>query len=347
MGHLAKWSLMLISALFLFSCLSLPQFKMAQAANAFLNSLSPAQKAKAFAKFSHKNRNDWDFFPDKFVKPEKKRFGLTFNEMSEEQKELAMNLLRTTLSEKGMLTTENVIMLEQVLFDLTKDPIRDTGLYYVSIFGSPSDHHTWAWTFEGHHLSINVTWVNGKLLSITPAFYGTNPGVVKSGKHKGLQVLDIEENLAREIAKSLSAEQMKKAKVFDKPPAEIFSFNHTKVDKSLFNPRAGLKYSEMTAEQQGKIKTLIKAYIEKFRPELLKKLDNSPLTEIDSLVFVWVGSLKPAEGHYYRLVTTNHMIEYDNVRAGGTHPHTAWREFDGDFGEDLIRNHHRDHHHHH
>ena len=345
MKHLTSWSLMLITALLLFSCASHPKVKMINAAEAFLNSLSPAQKARAFADFSHKNRNDWDFFPDKFVKPEKKRFGLTFNEMNAEQKTLAMNLLRTTLSEKGMLTTENVIMLEQVLFDLTKDPIRDTGLYYVSIFGSPSDHHTWAWTFEGHHLSINVTWVNGHYLSLTPTFYGTNPGVVKSGKHKGLQVLDVEENLAREIAKSLSPEQMKKAKVFDKPPAEIFSFNHTKVDMSLLDPKAGLKFSEMNAAQQMKVTKLVKAYIEKFRPELLAKLDDSPLSEIDSLVFVWVGSTKPAEGHYYRLVTNKHMIEYDNVRAGGTHPHTAWREFDGDFGEDLLRKHHQKHHH--
>ena len=138
---------------------------------------------------------------------------------------------------------------------------------------------------------------------------------------------------------------MKKAQVINKPPAEIYSFNHTKVDQSLFDARKGLKYSEMTSTQQAKIQTLIKAYIEKFRPELLDNLDDSPLTEIDSLVFVWVGSLKPAEGHYYRMVTTNHMIEYDNVRAGGTHPHTAWREFDGDFGEDLIKKHHHNHHH--
>lgn len=344
MQQMTKWSLFFISVLILASCASHPKSQMTKAANAFLVTLSPAQKDKAYAKFSHKNRNDWDFFPDKFVKPEKKRFGLLLKDMDANQKNLAMNLLHTALSEKGMLTTQNVMMLEQVLFDLTKDPIRDTGLYYVSIFGEPSETDTWAWTFEGHHLSINVTLVNGHHLSITPAFYGTNPGVVKSGKHKGLQVLDKEENLGREIAKSLSPKQAERAKAFDTPPAEIFSFNLSKVDKSLFNPRKGLKYSEMTSTQRGQIKELIKVYIEKFRPELLENLDNSPLTELDSLVFVWVGSTNPAEPHYYRIVTTNHMIEYDNVRSGGTHPHTAWREFNGDFGEDLIRKHHKEHH---
>jgi hypothetical protein len=317
---------------------------MKTAADSFLDSLSDKQKSQAFAKFSHKNRNDWDFFPDKFVTSEKKRFGLLMKDMNAQQKDLAMNLLHTALSEKGMLTTKNVILLEQVLFDLTKNPIRDTGLYYVSIFGNPSEDQTWAWTFEGHHLSINITLVNGHHLSITPAFYGTNPGVVKEGKHKGLHVLAEEENLAREIALTLSAQQLKKANVVAKPPAEIYSFNLTKIDQTLFNPRKGLKYLEMTETQQGKVKELIEVYIEKFRPELINKLDNSPLSEIDSLLFVWVGSFKEAEPHYYRICTTNHLIEYDNVRSDGTHPHTVWREFDGDFGEDLLKKHHKEYH---
>jgi hypothetical protein len=101
---------------------------MKTAADSFLDSLSDKQKSQAFAKFSHKNRNDWDFFPDKFVTSEKKRFGLLMKDMNAQQKDLAMNLLHTALSEKGMLTTKNVILLEQVLFDLTKNPIRDTGL---------------------------------------------------------------------------------------------------------------------------------------------------------------------------------------------------------------------------
>ena len=338
-------ALIATAMIFLVSCKSTsPAKSMKAAANEFLNALDANQLKKAHADFSHKNRNDWDFFPDKFVKPEKKRFGLTLKEMNAKQKTLAMNLLKTALSEKGLLTTEKVIMLEQVLFDLTKDPIRDKELYYVSIFGKPDVNKTWAWTFEGHHLSINITLVDGHHFSVTPQFYGSNPGVVQKGPHKGLHALADEENVARAIAKSLTPAQMKKANIFKKPPEEIFSFNHTKVDQSLSEFRKGLKYSEMTPAQQNELKKLINIYIEKFRPELLKSLDNSPMTEINSLVFVWVGSLKPMEGHYYRLVTTNHMIEYDNVRNKANHPHMAWREFDGDFGEDLLKKHHHEHH---
>ena len=328
----------------LFACASNPTLGMKDAAEAFLESLDAKQKQKAFANFNSKDRTDWVFLPDKYVKPEKKRFGLTLKEMSDSQRKLGLALLNSALSEKGQLTVANTRLLEAILLKLTNNPIRDKDLYYISIFGNPSDHHSWAWTFEGHHLSINVTIVNGKHLSLTPTFYGSNPGIVKEGEHKGLQSLAPIENIARKLAKSLSSAQLSKAQVFAKAPKDIFSGDHTKVARKEFDIKKGLPYKEMNADQQALVKGIINSYTETFRPELLDSLDNSPLSEIDSLVFVWVGSTEQGKPHYYRLVTVNHMLEYDNVQNGAMHPHAAWREFDGDFGEDLLLKHHQHHH---
>ncbi len=328
------------------SCASKTELNMQKAAENFLNSLTDSQKKEAFAEFSHKNRTDWVFLPDKYIKPEKTRFGLTLKKMSDEQQKLAFELLNSALSAKGQLTVSQVRYLEDFLLQTTKDPIRDSSLYYVSIFGTPSDHHTWGWTFEGHHLSINITLVNGKELSLTPAFYGSNPGIIKEGEKKGLQALAGEENIAREIAKSLSKEQLTKAEIFKGAPKDIFSLDFTKIEREKFDVKNGLPYSEMTDAQKEKIKELIKVYIEKFRPELLARLDNSPLSELDSLVFVWVGETEPGKPNYYRLVTKNHLIEYDNVQNEANHPHTVWREFDGDFGADLLKKHHQEDHKH-
>jgi hypothetical protein len=33
-------------------------------------------------------------------------------------------------------------------------------------------------------------------------------------------------------------------------------------------------------------------------------------------------------------------LEYDNIQNGANHPHAVWRDFDGDFGRDLLREHH-------
>jgi hypothetical protein len=40
------------------------------------------------------------------------------------------------------------------------------------------------------------------------------------------------------------------------------------------------------------------------------------------------------------------LIEFDNSQNGGNHVHSVWRDFNGDFGRDLLREHikaaHRD-----
>jgi hypothetical protein len=330
----------------LLSCASNnPNSKMVTAAQTFLESLDAKQKAKVYADFGSKERTSWVFLPDKYVKPEKKRFGLTLKEMNETQRQLGFKLLNSALSEQGQMTVSKVRLLETILLKLTQNPIRDKDLYYVSIFGIPSTETTWGWTFEGHHMSVNVTLVDGQHLSLTPAFYGSVPGVVTKGEHKGLQALAGEENIARELAQSLSSAQLSKAAVFTKVPKDIFSLDHTKVARKEFDISKGLPYKEFNVRQQNLVKGIINVYIEKFRPELLNNLDNSPLSEIDSLVFVWVGSTVQGKPHYYRLVTPTHLLEYDNIQNGAMHPHAAWREFDGDFGEDLLLNHHSKHHH--
>jgi hypothetical protein len=37
------------------------------------------------------------------------------------------------------------------------------------------------------------------------------------------------------------------------------------------------------------------------------------------------------------------LIEFDN--SGGNHIHTVWRDFEGDFGRDLLREHYGTHSH--
>ena len=35
------------------------------------------------------------------------------------------------------------------------------------------------------------------------------------------------------------------------------------------------------------------------------------------------------------------LFEYDNTQNNANHIHTVWRDFDGDFGEDLLRKHYK------
>ncbi|HIA50086.1 MAG TPA: DUF3500 domain-containing protein, partial [Acidobacteria bacterium] len=42
-----------------------------------------------------------------------------------------------------------------------------------------------------------------------------------------------------------------------------------------------------------------------------------------------------------RIQGPSFLIEYDNTQNGANHIHSVWRDFNGDFGEDLLAAHYR------
>ena len=59
----------------------------------------------------------------------------------------------------------------------------------------------------------------------------------------------------------------------------------------------------------------------------------------DALRFAWAGATERGKPHYYRVQGPLFLIEYDDSQNDGTHIHTVWRDFTGDFGRDLLREH--------
>ena len=81
-----------------------------------------------------------------------------------------------------------------------------------------------------------------------------------------------------------------------------------------------------------------------YRPDLADEgVKHFEGLDLGKIHFAWAGSLEPREGHYYRIQAPDFLIEYDNTQNGANHIHSVWREFDGDFGRDLLRE-HRDRH---
>jgi hypothetical protein len=50
------------------------------------------------------------------------------------------------------------------------------------------------------------------------------------------------------------------------------------------------------------------------------------------------------EPHYYRIQTPAFLIEYDDTQNNANHSHTVWRDFEGDFGMDLLAEHYKSSH---
>jgi hypothetical protein len=307
--------------------------EMAAAANKFLDSLQPEQRAKAAFDFKGDERANWFFVP-------KVRQGLTIKAMTPEQRKNAHALLRAGLSAHGYEKATNIMSLEPVLKELEAPGgamVRDWELYYFSIFGKPEAAGTWGWRVEGHHLSANFTIVKGELFSGTPSFLGTNPAEVRKGSRKGLRVLAEDEDLGRALIKALTDEQRKTA-IFDTTaPKEVITSNKRKVTPL---DTVGLAQPKMTKEQAAQLMNLVKAYVNRLRGDLaeadLKKIGKAGWEKV---YFAWAGGTEKGDPHYYRVQGPTFLIEYDNTQNDANHIHAVWRDFDNDFGEDLLRKH--------
>jgi Protein of unknown function (DUF3500) len=331
---------------------------MSKAAQSFLGSLTPEQKAKATFSFSDEQRFDWHFVPQD-------RKGLPLKEMNDSQRKAAMSLLNSALSQNGYKKATSIISLEPVLAELEGPKRRfprDPELYYVSIFGEPGKGD-WGFRFEGHHISQNFTIAKGKMVVGAPSFFGTNPAQVLTGPQKGLRVLGAEEDLGRALVMSLDEKQRKQAIYDPKAPSDILSF-----DKRTVQPfdKVGIKASELNGKQYAMLEKLMEEYIGNV-PDDVAAMRRAKLkaTKKDELLFAWSGPMEKAsggytldprdlppntpitgetmkfQGHYYRIQTPTFLIEYDNTQNNANHIHSVWRDFNGDWGRDLLAEHYQ------
>lgn len=314
-----------------------PAAEMAEAANKFLASLKADQKAKASYPLKGEDRYRWHFIPTEMVKGG--RTGLSMIDMDAKQRDLAKALLKSATSGTGYKKATQIMMLEGILRASEKNGKLDRNpiLYFVSIFGEPSATGTWAWRYEGHHLSMAFTVIDGKTVVSTPSFMGSNPAEVTSGKSKGLRVLAKEEDLARELVKSLDASQRELA-VFDKKaPRDILSGANRKAEELA--PK-GLGFGKLNAQQKNALQALVREYVFRSRTEVAKAdLANIAKEGWDKVHFAWAGGFEKGEGHYYRIQGPSFMLEYANTQNDAHHVHAAWREFHGDYGDDLLAKH--------
>lgn len=309
-----------------------PGEEMAAAAHAWLASLDAPQRNQAVYALADDEREDWHFVP-------KSRNGLPLKAMTSTQRKLARDLTAAALSERGLLTTDAIIALEDVLFAMEGAGRRDRGLYYFTVFGTPDPHGTWGWRVEGHHLSVNLLIVDGAKVSATPMFFGSNPAEVRiEHAQKGRRALAAEEDQGRALMLALDEAQRRIALIADRAPADVV----TGADREakLAAP-AGLPYVQMTADQQARLRALVEVYAGRLRPEIataeIQKVADGGWNRVH---FAWAGGLEHGDAHYYRIHGPEFVIEYDNTQNGANHIHTTWRDFKGDFGRDLLREHH-------
>ncbi len=313
-------------------------------ANTFLNLLSDELQAKTLFALEDEERFNMNYVP-------LPRKGPTFHDFDEKQKAAALDLLQSSLGIEGFRKSQEIIALEKVLRIIENNdadkmpdgrPRRDPLNYHFSIFGDPASKTPWGWRFEGHHLSLNFTSSEGKISSSTPAFFGTNPGIVKSTDQKGKEVLKEEASLGFQLINSMNEVQLKATRFTEEAPNDIISVTKRKAEK--LSP-LGISYTALSEDQKEIMLQLLNVYLSTFEPNFEAIFWNKIKDAgIENLSFAWAGSLQPGTGHYYRIQGPSLLIEYDNTQYDANHAHIVVRDLTNDYGEDVLREHYKKHH---
>ena len=310
--------------------------KMKAAADAFLTSLTPELKTKASFDFADKHRTAWYFTPQQNKEKTFTRKGARLEEMTAEQKKAALALLRTGVSTKGYEQATTIIGLENLLLELEGPKgamTRNSGWYFVSVFGDPSNTGKWGWRFEGHHLSVNYTLDKGEVVVGAPMLFASNPAEVKEGSKKGLRPLPEIEDHVRALIKALDADQTKVAK----QAKEFGEIKEGQASAGVGDP-VGITADKLTAGQKAALLKLLQAYADRMPEELAAvEMKRAKATPDAKLFFAYSGTATPGEPYTYRVQGPEFVVEFLNVQkdaAGNAanHIHSAWRRLPIDFG---------------
>ncbi len=327
------------------------QTEIKKAAISFVNTLDNLHKHLAVLSFSDTSRRKWNNLPVGL----RARVGLSVGNMTDEQRMLFHRLLSTSLSSQGYLKASSIMQLDNLLnfyydtiykrkeindttYKFVKDLLWSPKNYYLAFFGNPNDS-IWGYKVEGHHLSVNFTFIKDKL-SVTPWFVGTDPAEYTITEYAGLRLLGQEEDLGLKLIQQLSPAQQKKATMSTEVPGDIITAAES--GKRLVD-YWGLKGAEMTKEQQAVMQNIIREYV--FNMEYEKAVieyDKIVKAGINTIYFGWIGKYQEKEPHYYILNGPTFLIEFDNnggPRKAANHIHTIWREKGNEYGDDVLRKH--------
>ena len=284
--------------------------EMADDAKAFLASLSPTLRAKAALPLSSPARKYWSFSAQDTP-------GVTFADLSEPQRKLVENLLKEGLSNSGYT---------RFAAGLGNSPLTS-----VAIFGKPGPDNPWAWRVDGPDLALNFTIADEDNVAVTPAFFG---GAAEATSRGGRAALTNEEDLGLAFANTLTDEQRKAAVLPGPVPGKMIAAAQSRIAPPA---PAGLAYAKMTPAQRQQLIALVTFHARHFRLELA---DEALLKIIaagwDPVTFAWAGGLAPSDAHYYRIQGPTFMIEFAASAGVSRRTQSTWRDFDGDFGRDLL-----------
>jgi fructose-1,6-bisphosphatase/inositol monophosphatase family enzyme len=321
---------------------------------AFLHALTPAQRERAsFAM----DAIEWRMWIN--VHMNHFRHGVMLEDLSQSVRDLALDILRATLSARGFHHARSIMRLNELIAELTGDwDAFGEWPYFMSIFGRPGGDEPWGWQIDGHHLCLNIVVLDGRIVT-TPTFMGAEPRRVHHGPYAGISLFDPEEALGLDLIRSFDGAQRSRAVIYPSiHPDHISPILQNRFDgrmqagafhDNLIAPYQGVSGSEMTDAQRRVLLELAATYVGWEADEHAKVRMPEVHAHLDETWFSWYGGTGDDSPFYYRVHSPVIMIEFDhhpgvafdNIVPSRHHVHTVVRTPNGgDYGADLLQRHH-------
>jgi hypothetical protein len=287
------------------------------------------------------------------------RHGLQLEHLADAQRAAVLRLVEHTLSAGGYQTARDVMRLNHTIGEITGSWTEyGEWVYFISLFGEPSEDEPWGWQIDGHHLIVNC-FVLGDQLVITPVFMGSEPVVAETGIYRGTSILQTEQNEGLTFINALTADQRGKAILYpsilstDLPPERGIG-SDGRVQTAAFRdniqiPYEGIRSTELTAGQREQLMRVAELYTGKLSADHAERWLQSVRQHLDDTHFVWMGGTGAEDVFYYRVHSPVILIEFDHQpgiafasdEPTRAHIHTVVRTPNGnDYGKDFLAQHH-------
>lgn len=308
--------------------------KVVEAANAFLATLSDAQRQSALFAFKDaKQRTNWSNFPNGAYP----RAGVAWGDMSAVQKAAMMRLLAEVLSAKGVVMVEDQMRADDILKTIAPpDPPNlppanfGSANYHVSFVGTPSVAAPWMLQFGGHHMALNAT-VVGPDITLSPSLTGGQPlKFIRDGEPVYVVAEEARTSLA--LLNSLNPAQRARAVVGEQRINLILGPGH---DGQTLQPE-GLPGREMTAAQKALFLSAIEARIGILNADDVAGRLAAVRRYVDDTYFAWWGPASEGEA-YFRITGPTVLIEFAPQPDGGAdHAHNIYRDPTNEYGAAWV-----------
>ncbi len=307
----------------------------AEAALAFIDTLSIEQRERVIYELDVPVRANWSNLPASMVNFE--RNGVRIGDLDTQQRRAMHDFLATALSPAGFATVLGIAGADgeagSSLLDRMNFLSWSEADFWLAFFGEPAETAPWGWQFGGHHLAVNVTFAGGSSY-MSPTFLGIEPASY-SNSGATIEPLSPHTGAGLALVRSLSVELREAATVAERPGE-----TYTGAGKDGVIPKTeGSRVADWPPERQAKLLELVSLW-----PGLLPEPDaKARLAEIEAdlndLYFAWHGPTDGAGAIYYRIQGPSLIIEFStqgDLDPQGGHYHSVYRDPTNEYGRRVV-----------